>query len=86
MSVKIRLNRVGTKKRPMYRIVVADSRAPRGGKNIEVVGQFNPMVNPHVIKVDRARVDHWISKGAQPSQTVSALLKKAARASASAAS
>lgn len=82
MSVKIRLKRVGAKKRPMYRIVVTDSAAPRDGRNIETIGHFNPMVQPQVVKVERDRVDFWIGKGAQPSPRVRSLLKQAAAAQA----
>ncbi|MFO1464795.1 MAG: 30S ribosomal protein S16 [bacterium] len=76
MSVKIRMARHGTKKKPFYRIVVADSEAPRNGKFIEVVGTFDPRAksNPLVLKTDR--IQHWVGKGAQPSQTVGQLIKK----------
>lgn len=76
MSVRIRLKRVGAKKRPMYRIVVADSHSPRDGKNIETLGYFNPMVRPEELKVDHAKVEEWIKKGAQPTPTVKTLLKR----------
>ncbi len=75
--VRIRLARLGAKKKPFYRVVVADSRSPRDGSCIEFIGHYNPMVEPSVIKIDLARADHWISKGAQPSDTVASLLKRA---------
>ena len=76
MAVKIRLARHGAKKRPYYRIVVADARAPRDGKFIEEVGRYNPCVDPSMIKFDLEKVDKWIANGAQPTDTVRALLKK----------
>lgn len=75
--VRIRLTRLGAKKKPFYRVVVADSRAPRDGSNIEQIGYFDPMSTPPVVKLDLARVDHWIGVGAQPSDTVRDLIKKA---------
>ena len=75
MSVKIRLRRMGAKKAPFYRIVVADSRYPRDGRFIEVVGFYDPTKEPSVIKVDAEKVEKWISSGAQPTDTVKALLK-----------
>ncbi|MBI4664013.1 MAG: 30S ribosomal protein S16 [Verrucomicrobia bacterium] len=80
MSVKIRLKRIGTKNTPAYRIVVADSRSPRDGKFIEEIGSYQPLrkSDNFVIKVDRA--EYWVSKGAQPSQTVASFLKKAKKA------
>lgn len=79
MSVKIRLSRIGTKKRPMYRLVVTDSRAPRDSSNIEIVGHYNPNVKPRELKIDQERIDHWLKKGAQPSETVRTLIKRANR-------
>ena len=76
MAVKIRLARHGAKKRPYYRIVVADARAPRDGKFIEEVGRYNPCVDPSMIKFDLEKVDKWIANGAQPTDTVRVLLKK----------
>jgi len=76
MAVKIRLMRMGAKKKPFYRIVVADSRAPRDGKKIEQIGYFNPLVDPVELKVDNEKAIQWIKNGAQPSDTVRALLKK----------
>ena len=75
MAVKLRLTRVGSKKNPVYRIVAADSRSPRDGKFIEIVGRYNPQTDPSTIELDEDRIRDWISKGAQPSQTVKRLLK-----------
>ena len=77
MAVKIRLARHGAKKRPYYRIVVADARAPRDGKFIEEVGRYNPCVDPSMIKFDLEKVDKWIANGAQPTDTVARLLENA---------
>ena len=74
--VKIRLRRMGAKKAPFYRIVVADSRYPRDGRFIEEVGYYDPMKEPVVHKVDEDKVKDWLSKGAQPTETVKALLVK----------
>lgn len=74
MSVKIRLSRVGRKKKPIYRIVVADSRSPRDGKVIESIGRYAPQEDPSLIEVDEAKAKEWLSKGAQPTDTVSKLL------------
>ena len=76
MAVKIRLRRMGAKKSPFYRIVVADSRYPRDGRFIEEVGYYNPVKEPIELKVDGEKVKDWIKKGAQPTGTVKALLKK----------
>jgi len=76
MAVKIRLRRMGAKKSPFYRIVVADSRYPRDGRFIEEIGYFNPLKEPAEIKVDAEKVKTWIKNGAQPTDTVKALLKK----------
>ena len=75
--VKIRLRRIGAKKSPYYRIVVADSRYPRDGRFIEEIGTYNPTADPAEIKVDMDRADAWIKTGAQPTETVRGLLKKA---------
>lgn len=75
--VKIRLRRMGAKKNPFYRIVVADSHNARDGKCIEEIGTYDPLVNPAGIKVDGERAKYWIANGAQPTETVRALLKKA---------
>lgn len=84
MAIHIRLARFGTKKTPIYRIVVADSRSPRGGRFIERLGTFDPRRTE--LFMDASRIDHWISKGAQASHTVSALIKKQKKAQAAAAS
>ena len=76
MAVKIRLARHGAKKRPYYRVVVADSRMPRDGRYIEEVGRYNPMVAPAMVKFDLEKTDKWLSNGAQPTDTVARLLKK----------
>lgn len=74
--VKIRLNRMGAKKQPFYRIVVADSRSPRDGCFIEIVGNYDPTKNPAVINVDEEKIISWIKNGAQPTDTVRSLLSK----------
>lgn len=79
MAVKIRLTRQGGKKKPFYRIVVADSEAPRDGSFIEVVGTYNPMTNPVAIELKGDRVSFWLGKGATPTDTVKQILKKAAK-------
>jgi small subunit ribosomal protein S16 len=76
MAVKIRLTRMGTKKRPFYRIVAADSEAPRDGKFIEILGHYDPMKDPAMVKVDEDKVNSWLDKGASVSESVSALLRK----------
>ncbi|MEE1186285.1 MAG: 30S ribosomal protein S16 [Acutalibacteraceae bacterium] len=76
MAVKIRLRRMGAKKAPFYRIVVADSRSPRDGRFIDEVGYYNPISEPVELKVDAEKVTKWIGNGAQPTDTVKALLKK----------
>lgn len=78
--VRIRLTRMGGKKSPFYRVVVADSRSPRDGRCIEYIGHYNPMIDPPAIHVDLARADYWVSKGAQPSETVTELIGKAREA------
>ncbi|HEU4973323.1 MAG TPA: 30S ribosomal protein S16 [Gaiellaceae bacterium] len=77
MAVKIRLTRVGSKKNPIYRVVVADSRSPRDGRFIEIVGRYNPQTDPSTIDLDEAKINDWISKGAQPTAPVSRLIKAA---------
>lgn len=74
MAVKIRLRRMGAKKAPFYRVVVADSRSPRDGRFIEEVGTYNPMTNPSEIKLDMEKVEKWIKNGAQPTDTVRKLI------------
>ena len=75
--LKIRLRRMGAKKAPFYRIVVADSRAPRDGAFVEEIGYYNPLTDPAEIKVDNEKAQQWIKNGAQPTETVKVLLKKA---------
>ena len=77
MAVKIRLRRMGAKKAPFYRIVVADSRYPRDGRFIEEIGYYNPMEEPKVVNVDIEKAQKWIANGAQPTDTVRDLLKQA---------
>ena len=77
MAVKIRLRRMGAKKKPFYRIVVADSRSPRDGRFIEELGSYDPLKDPSEIKVDGEKVKQWIANGAQPTETVKVLLKRA---------
>ncbi len=76
MAVKIRLRRMGAKKAPFYRVVVADSRYPRDGRFIEELGYYDPNKNPADVKIDGDKAKDWIAKGAQPTDTVKALLKK----------
>ena len=75
MAVRMRLTRVGSKKNPIYRVVVADSRSPRDGKFIEIVGRYNPQTEPSLIEFDEDKVKDWLAKGASPSDTVQRLLK-----------
>ena len=74
--VKIRLRRMGAKKAPFYRVIVADARSPRDGRFIEEIGYYNPMTNPAEVKIDAEKAATWIKNGAQPTETVKALLKK----------
>lgn len=76
MAVKIRLKRMGAKKAPFYRVVVADGRYPRDGRFIEEIGTYNPCVNPPEVKIDLEKAQQWIKNGAQPTETVKTLLKK----------
>ena len=76
MAVKIRLRRMGAKKAPFYRVVVADSRYPRDGRFIEEIGTYDPTKEPALVNIDTAKADEWIKKGAQPTDTVMRLLKK----------
>ena len=75
MATRIRLTRIGSKKNPIYRVVVADQRSPRDGRFIEIVGQYNPQTDPSTIALDEEKVRAWIAKGAQPSEPVRRLLK-----------
>lgn len=76
MAVKIRLKRMGANKKPFYRIVVADSRAPRDGKFIEEIGYYNPVVEPKVLKINNESAEKWLAIGAQPTETVKKLLEQ----------
>ncbi|HEU0000205.1 MAG TPA: 30S ribosomal protein S16 [Ktedonobacteraceae bacterium] len=76
MTVKIRLKRVGKKKAPTYRVVVADSRSPRDGRIIENLGWYNPLVEPSAIQIDADKALHWLNVGAQPTESVTSLLKR----------
>ena len=76
MAVKIRLRRMGAKKAPFYRVIVADSRDPRDGKFVEEIGYYNPLTEPAEIKIDAEKAEAWLKNGAQPTDTVKALLKK----------
>ncbi|HHU53543.1 MAG TPA: 30S ribosomal protein S16 [Clostridiaceae bacterium] len=80
MAVKIRLKRIGAKKQPSYRVVVADSRSPRDGRFIEEIGFYNPLVEPADVRLDLEKVDQWIKNGAKPTDTVRALINKAKQA------
>ena len=77
MAVRMRLTRVGSKKNPIYRVVVADSRSPRDGRFIEIIGRYNPQTDPSTIDIDKAKVEGWLAKGAQPSDPVRKLIKAA---------
>jgi len=77
MAVRMRLTRVGSKKNPIYRVIVADQRSPRDGRFIEIVGRYNPQTDPSTIELDEGKVRDWLSKGAQPSNTVARLIKAA---------
>ncbi len=76
MAVKIRLRRMGAKKAPFYRVVVADSRFPRDGRFIEQIGTYNPLTDPAEVKIDDEKAIKWLKNGAQPTDTVKSLLKK----------
>ncbi|HVM65930.1 MAG TPA: 30S ribosomal protein S16 [Acidimicrobiales bacterium] len=75
MAVKLRLMRMGKKKQPTYRIVAADSRSPRDGRFIEIVGTYQPRLNPSIVEIDNAKAVRWLSDGAQPTETVQKLLQ-----------
>jgi small subunit ribosomal protein S16 len=85
MAVKIRMKRVGTKNTPVYRIVVADGRSPRDGKFIEEIGTYQPLKKDATFTLNLERANYWVSKGAQPSDTVASFIKKAAKAATAAA-
>lgn len=82
--VKIRLTRVGSKKNAIYRVVVADARSPRDGRNIETVGRYNPQTEPSLVEIDLTKVNDWIAKGAQPTAAVAKLIKIAEKQAAAA--
>jgi small subunit ribosomal protein S16 len=75
MAVRIRLRRVGSRKNPIWRIVVADRRSPRDGRTIETIGHYNPQTDPSTIVIDADRAQHWLTHGAQPTRTVAGLLR-----------
>jgi small subunit ribosomal protein S16 len=79
MSVRVRLTRVGSKKNPIWRVVVADQRSPRDGRFIETIGHYNPQTNPSTISIDEERFQHWVSRGAQPTNQVKQLVKAQAK-------
>jgi small subunit ribosomal protein S16 len=74
--LRIRLHRTGKRKQPSYRVVVADQRSPRDGRFVEIIGHYNPLTNPSQIALDEERALHWLAKGAQPSESATALLKR----------
>ncbi len=76
MAVKMRLRRMGAKKAPFYRVIVADERSPRDGKFIDEIGYYNPLTNPADVKIDAEKAQKWLANGAQPTETVKSLLKK----------
>lgn len=78
MAVRIRLTRFGRKKKPFYRIIVADSEAKRDGKFLDIVGTYNPLMDPATIEIDNVKLQDWLGKGALPTATVKSLIKKAA--------
>ena len=79
MSVRVRLTRVGSNKNPIWRVVVADQRSPRAGRFIETIGHYNPQTNPSTITIDEERFQHWVARGAQPTNTVKQLVKAHAK-------
>jgi small subunit ribosomal protein S16 len=79
MAVRVRLTRVGSKKNPIWRVVVADQRSPRDGRFIETIGHYNPQTNPSTIVIDEERFQHWVSRGAQPSNQVKQLVRAHAK-------
>jgi small subunit ribosomal protein S16 len=82
MPVRVRLTRVGSKKNPIWRVVVADGRSPRDGRFIETIGHYNPQTEPSTILIDDDRLQHWLARGAQPSGTVKQLMKARAKSAA----
>ena len=85
MAVRVRLTRVGSKKNPIWRVVVADQRSPRDGRFIETIGHYNPQTEPSTIRIDEERLQHWIARGAQPTGTVKQLVKAYAKSGGAAA-
>ena len=85
MAVRVRLTRVGSKKNPIWRVVVADQRSPRDGRFIETIGHYNPQTDPSTIVINTERMEHWVSRGAQPSNTVKHLLRAQSKSAAAAA-
>ena len=85
MAVRVRLTRVGSKKNPIWRVVVADQRSPRDGRFIETIGHYNPQTEPSTIRLDEERLQHWLARGAQPSGSVKQLVKAYAKGGGSAA-
>jgi small subunit ribosomal protein S16 len=81
MSVRVRLTRVGSKKNPIWRVVVADQRSPRDGRYIEAIGHYNPQTEPSTIRIDEERLQHWLARGAQPTGSVKQLVKAYAKGS-----
>src|SRR5215213_1031569 len=79
MSVRVRLTRVGSKKNPIWRVVVSDQRSPRDGRFIETIGHYNPQTEPSTIVIDEERFQHWVSRGAQPTNTVKQLVRVQAK-------
>ena len=84
MSVRVRLTRVGSKKNPIWRVVVADQRSARDGRFIETIGHYNPQTEPSTILIDEDRLQHWLARGAQPSGTVKQLMRARAKSAAAA--
>ena len=76
MAVRIRLTRLGRKKKPFYRIIVADGQSPRDGKFLDIIGTYDPLQDPAVVEIDAEKLNEWLGKGAEPSVTVSSLIKK----------
>ena len=85
MAVRIRLRRVGSRKNPIWRVVVADKRSPRDGRTIETIGHYNPQTEPSTIRIDEERLQHWVARGAQPTGTVKQLVKAYAKSGGAAA-
>jgi small subunit ribosomal protein S16 len=79
MAVKLRLTRVGSKKNPIYRVVAADSRSPRDGRFLEIVGRYNPQTDPSTIDLDDEKIKGWLEKGAQPTEAVARLIRATSR-------